>query len=49
MVLGRPLSILGIVAQQLPPRLSEANGNFDRNSHTLTKTDSNAMAQYRPL
>ena len=32
LALGRPLSILGALAQQLPPRLNEVNGNFDRSS-----------------
>ena len=33
MVLGRSLSILELFAQQLPPRLNEVNGNFDRDPY----------------
>ena len=33
MDLGHPLSILGIFAQQLAPRLNEVNGNFDPDSY----------------
>ena len=32
-VLGRPLSILKIFAQQLPPSKNEVDGNFDRDSY----------------